>query len=315
MTIVYYDNEPTRRRATAGSRSARNASTASDPDVGRQFNFTVTDAARCDLPADVLAGQCSEPIQVAAGVNDDRRGARTAGTDLVDVVAFPWDRLLTVNLINRTATVEVPVSDCAERRDAGPLRQQGAARPAEGLQGPRAGQRRPGRQDVLLQRRHATSNDQLGPFKITAGRPTQCKIVGIFPIGTTVDGDENLGSRTRQVDEPGEFIDTTGEGSHHPAGHQHHHDHQHRDGPARGLQGTDPVVDCARRSTGRGASRSSRRSSSRSTAARSSPSRRASARRPSASRSATTPSPRSTTTTTSSTRTLRARHHRLPGRP
>jgi hypothetical protein len=49
----------------------------------------------------------------------------------------------------------------------------------------------------------------VGPFGITAAASTQCRIVGNFPIGSTVTVTENLNHDPGQ---PGEFIDTTGEG-------------------------------------------------------------------------------------------------------
>ena len=108
-TIVYYDDEPAPPSGTGFIEVCKNVSW-SDPAVTGPFSFTVTDAAGATYELTVLAGQCSEPIQVAAGVNEVAEHPR-AGTELVDVNAFPGDRLLTVNLINRTATVEVPVSD------------------------------------------------------------------------------------------------------------------------------------------------------------------------------------------------------------
>src|SRR3954465_12607153 len=110
-TIVYYDDEPTPPSGTGFLEVCKNdLHYWWDPDAAGTYTFTVTDAAPATYTLSVIAGQCSEPIQVAAGVNEIVETPK-AGTDLTDVVAFPWDRLLTVNLINRDVTVEVPVSD------------------------------------------------------------------------------------------------------------------------------------------------------------------------------------------------------------
>src|SRR6476619_78601 len=107
MTVIYYDNEPAPPAGTGWLEVCKNALDGwGDPDVSGTFNFTVTDAAAATYQLSVLAGQCSEPIQVAAGVNEIVEAPK-AGTELADVLAFPWDRLLTVNLLNRDVTVEV----------------------------------------------------------------------------------------------------------------------------------------------------------------------------------------------------------------
>src|SRR4029079_610880 len=109
-TIVYYDDEPAPPSGTGYLEVCKNDLDGWwDPDAAGTYSFTVTDAAGATYSLSVLAGQCSPPIQVAAGVNEIVEAPK-AGTDLTDVVAFPWDRLLTVNLINRDVTVEVPVS-------------------------------------------------------------------------------------------------------------------------------------------------------------------------------------------------------------
>ena len=121
-TIVYYDNEPVPPPATAGSRSARTqpCPLGCDGDSGRPrrhraVHFTVTDAAGGDRTTlTVLRG----PVLRA---DPGRRRRRPRSTEHAAGRtpagrrrhAFPGDRLLTVNLINRTATVEVPVSDSA----------------------------------------------------------------------------------------------------------------------------------------------------------------------------------------------------------
>ena len=240
VTVVYYDNEPTPPSGTGWLEVCKNDLDGWwDPDAAGTYSFTVTDAAGATYQLSVLAGQCSEPIQVAAGVNEIVEAPK-AGTDLTDVAAFPWDRLLTVNLINRTVTVEVPVSDSANDETQVHFRneaQRGQLKVCKAL-GP--GQRRPGRPDVLLQPTTRRQRPRTGSTSsITAAATTQCKIDGILPIGTIVKVDE-----TSRRDNPnrcrraGEFIDTTGEGDITiAAGHQHRHDHEHRQGPPRGLQG------------------------------------------------------------------------------
>ena len=149
-TIVYFDDEPTPPAGTGWLEVCKFAYYG-DPAVTGSYDFTVTDQAGATHELSVLVDQCSEPIQVAAGVNEIVEHPK-ANIDLVDVETNPEDRLLTVNLINRSATVEVPVSDSPNDETQVGLLQRGPARPAEGLQGPRAGQRRPDRQGLLLQR-------------------------------------------------------------------------------------------------------------------------------------------------------------------
>src|SRR4051794_24367631 len=206
-TIVYYDDEPTPPSGTGWLEVCKNdLNYWNDPDAAGTYTFTVTDAAQATYTLSVIAGQCSEPIQVAAGVNDIVETPK-AGTDLTDVVAFPWDRLLTVNLINRDVTVEVPVSDSANDETQVHFRneaQRGQLKLCKALGASSA--------DLLTQQFEldfSASNGQSGSTLITAAASTQCKIVGIFPIGSTVTVTENL---DHSVGAPGEFIRTDGEG-------------------------------------------------------------------------------------------------------
>jgi len=205
VTIVYYDDEPLPPAGTGFIEVCKNV-TWSDPDVSGPFGFTVTDAAGATYELTVLAGQCSEPVQVAAGVNTVEEHAR-AGTTLVDVFTFPDDRLLTVNLINRTATVEVPVSDSSNDETQVHFineAQRGQLKVCKALG--------TGSADLVGQTFWFTAsgdNGQLEQFSITAAGSTQCRIVNFFPIGTTVTVTENL---AHGPGDPGEFIDTTGEG-------------------------------------------------------------------------------------------------------
>ena len=201
----------------------------------------------------MLAGQCSEPIQVAAGVNEIVEHAR-ANTELTDVDAFPWDRLLTVNLINRTATVEVPVSDSSNDETQVHFRNEalrGQLKVCKALG--------PGSADLIGQRSTSTSmlprTTTIWAIWITAAGSTQCKIVGFVPIGSR--GRRRGGvRRVRQSRHATTSRASTSTAAapaatstrrrppvhdHDPAGRQHGDDHQHRQGPARGLQGADPL--------------------------------------------------------------------------
>jgi len=204
-TIVYFDNEPTPPSGTGFIEVCKNVIEI-DPDISGPFSFTVTDAAGATYELTVLAGQCSEPIQVAAGVNTVAEHAK-AGTDLVAVFTFPEDRLLTTNLINRTATVEVPVSDSSNDETQVHFfnkAQRGQLKVCKALG--------TGSADLVGQTFWFTAtgdNGQVEYFSITAAGSTQCKIVSFFPIGTTVTVTENL---AHGPGDPGEFIDTTDEG-------------------------------------------------------------------------------------------------------
>ena len=156
------------------------------------FNFTVTDAAEAHLLVSAcIAGQCSEPIQVAAGVNPIVEHG-TGNTVLTDVDAFPEDRLLTVNLINRTATVEVPVSDSPNDETQVYFYNEllrGQLKLCKALG--------PGSADLIGQKfelRATTSPTRstrsCSTRQITAAATTQCKIYGFLPIGLPIKVDE-----------------------------------------------------------------------------------------------------------------------------
>jgi hypothetical protein len=204
-TIVYYDDEPAPPSGTGYLEVCKNFGNI-DPDVSGPFDFTVTDAAGATHELTVIAGQCSEPIVVAAGVNEIAEHAR-AGTDLYAVLTYPSDRLLTTNLINRTATVEVPVS--ASANDETQVHFFNVAQRAQLKICKALG---PGSGDLVGKTFSfvaSGSNGQTTTLDITAGATTQCKIAGVWPIGTTVGVGELL---DRNPGGPGEFIDVTGEG-------------------------------------------------------------------------------------------------------
>ncbi len=216
MTIVYYDNEPAPPAGTGWLEVCKNALEYwGDPAVSGPFDFTVTDAAGATHELTVLAGQCSEPIQVAAGVNEIVEHA-TTNTELTDVAAFPWDRLLTVNLINRTVTVEVPVSDSANDETQVHFRNEALRGQLKLCKALGAGSA-----DLVGQQFHLEVYDNsdpeypyyLGDSWITAAASTQCRIFGFVPIGTPIKvvetfGDDNLD--TWKYDESGQYIDQSG---------------------------------------------------------------------------------------------------------
>src|SRR3954469_19532183 len=179
MTIVYYDNEPTPPAGNGWLEVCKNTDGYSDRDVWGPFSFTVTDGAGATHELTVLAGQCSEPIQVAAGVNTIEEHA-TTNTVLTDVDVFPHDRLLTVNLINRTVTVEVPVSDNPNDETQVDFENEllrGQLKVCKALG--------PGSADLIGKSFYFSlrSGDQwFDGIWITAAAQTQCKIVGFFPI-------------------------------------------------------------------------------------------------------------------------------------
>jgi hypothetical protein len=123
------------------------------------------------------------------------------------VLTYPSDRLLTTNLINRTATVEVPVS--ASVNDETQVHFFNIAQRAQLKVCKALG---PGSADLVGKSFDfvaSGTNGQTSTFSITAGATTQCKIAGVWPIGTTVGVGELL---DRNPGGPGEFIDVTGEG-------------------------------------------------------------------------------------------------------
>jgi hypothetical protein len=214
MTVVYYDNEPAPPAGNGWLEICKNDLLGWwDDAAAGTYNFTVTDAAGATHQLSVIAGQCSEPIQVAAGVNEIVEAAK-ANIDMTDVEVFPWDRLLTVNLLNRDITVEVPVSDSPNDETQVHVRneaQRGQLKVCKALG--------PGSSDLIGQDFYFSVRDLDGPtlgagLEIEAAATTQCKIEGFFPIGHTVDVRENLTAiGDGQIDpNRGDFIDVSGEG-------------------------------------------------------------------------------------------------------
>ncbi len=209
VTVVLYDDEPLPPSGTGWLEICKDAAWLypgyQDPDVYGSFHFDVTDAAGATYSADVLVGQCSEPFQVAAGISEVTEGP-SPGYDLVDVATIPEDRLLTTNLINRTADVEVPASDSSN--DETQLHffnqtQRGQLKICKTLG--------PGSADLNGQvftfdvlDLDGFQRDPLNPRIVASSSGTQCVIVGYFPIGHNVSVTE---------ENPGDFIDSTGGGT------------------------------------------------------------------------------------------------------
>jgi hypothetical protein len=209
VTVALYDDEPLPPSGTGWLEICKDAAPIgqglTDPDVVGPFDFTAVDAAGATYQKTVLAGQCSEPFQVAAGIAEVTEGP-SPGFDLVDAFTIPSDRLLTANLINRTADVEVPASDSSNDETQVHFvnaAQRGQLKICKALG--------PGSADLIGQpftfEASFVSNSGLhvtvlvGP--IIAASSTQCMIAGIFPIGSVV---------TVTEDAPGDFVDVAGEG-------------------------------------------------------------------------------------------------------
>jgi len=210
VTVVMYDDEPTPPAGTGWLEICKDRAQLghyeTDWDVQGPFSFTVIDQADVHYSKTVLAGQCSEPFQVAAGIAEVTEGA-SPGFDLVDVFTIPDDRLLTTNLINRTADVEVPAADSSNDETQVHFvnkTQRGQLKVCKTLG--------PGSNDLVGQKFYFDIyGDNMQPLGvwITAQSQTQCVIVGNFPIGSTVDVEEDLDQSNGGA---GEFIDVSGEG-------------------------------------------------------------------------------------------------------
>ncbi len=217
VTVVMYDDEPTPPSGTGWLEICKDRALLGhyevDWDVQGPFTFSVIDQAGTHYSETVLAGQCSEPFQVAAGISEVTEGP-SPGYDLVDVFTIPDERLLTTNLINRTADVEVPAADSSNDETQVHFvnqTQRGQLKVCKALG--------PGSSDLVGQKFYFDINgDNMQPLGvwITAQAQTQCVIVGNFPIGSTVDVQETCDVivNTLQLDDSGcnEFIDVSGEG-------------------------------------------------------------------------------------------------------
>ncbi len=224
-TAVLYDDEALPPSSTGWLEICKDAAPLAngspDPAVVGPFLFTVEDALGFSYDAAVLAGQCSAPIEVDVGLAQVG-GAGVVhvteqtqpGFSLVDAFTIPSDRLLTADLGNHTADVEVPPSaDPADETQVHFVNkaQRGQLKICKALG--------PGSADLIGQDFYFNvhpldgGNDLTG-IEITAQAQTQCVIVGNFPTGSTVDVEENLAVfGIGQIDPTrGQSIDTSGGG-------------------------------------------------------------------------------------------------------
>jgi hypothetical protein len=200
VTVVLYDDEPAAPQGNGYLEICKDRARLDhdgyDWDVQGEFEFTVTDAAGDEQDVTVLAGQCSAPLLVAAGVAHVQEHARP-GYTLVNTFTIPEDRWLSENLINGTADVEVPVSD--DPADETQLhfvnaRERGQLKVCKALGSGSAdliGRTFTFSLTDVTDPENAKPIDLRYPLEITAGSSTQCKIVDYFPIGTVIQVDEN----------------------------------------------------------------------------------------------------------------------------
>jgi hypothetical protein len=212
-TIVLFDDEPIPPSGTGFIEVCKNPPGFTDPAVTGLWHFTITDSAGTVYERDVVTGQCTEHIQIAAGIATVQETART-GFQLTDIFTQPADALVNSNLINRTADVEIPTS-------SSPLDEVMVAfvnKPITSLfkvckaLGPNS--------SVLVGQTfhfHVTDITDpdnevfLGDVAVTAGTSTGCTPFRILPIGTVVRVDEFFGPDNPMTpfDESGQFITTT----------------------------------------------------------------------------------------------------------
>jgi hypothetical protein len=215
MTIVYFDNEAHTPQGNGWLEVCKDRALLDynqyDWAVYGNFHFTIQDAAGATYERDVLAGQCSEPIEVAAGIARVTEAKRD-GIDLVDAWTLPEDRFQGSNLLNGTVDVEVPVS--SDPNDETQVHfvnkaQRAQLKVCKALGGPGASALVgvPFYFNVAVDGYMKTLARE---FKIVAGATTQCKIWGDVTLGTEVEVTEDLDHGVGQL---GEFIDTTGEGT------------------------------------------------------------------------------------------------------
>ncbi len=212
-TVALFDDEPIPPSGTGTLEICKTAAElapgVADPDVHGPFTFTAVDAAGAsygpftiNVPNPNL-GQvyCTDGFTVAAGIAEVTEGP-SPGFDLVDAFAFPGDRFLTANLINRTVDVEVPTSaDPNDETQAIFVNQTQRAQlklcKALG----------PGSADLIKQVFYidwSSDSGTAGTAAITAQATTQCVVVGFLPIGATV---------TLSEQNPGQFVDSSGPSS------------------------------------------------------------------------------------------------------
>jgi len=213
VTVALFDDEPVAPSGTGTLEICKTAAQLSngyaDPDVHGPFSFTAVDSAGQSYgPFTIVIPNpnygntfCTAPFTVAAGIATVTEGP-SPGFDLVDVFTSPQDALLTSNLINRTADVEVASStDPTQETQVTFVNQTQRAQlklcKALGA----------GSADLIGQKfaiDWSSDSGASGTTWITAQASTQCVIVGNLPIGATV----SLSERN-----PGDFIDSSGPSS------------------------------------------------------------------------------------------------------
>ena len=188
--VLLFDNEPIPPTGTGFIEVCKDAGSPNGSDsevLGEEFTFTIDESDGSSQDVDVLGGQCSAPIVVAAGLVRVTEHANP-GFTLVDVYTIPEDRLLDENLINRTADVEVPTSDnpndetqvhFVNERDRAQLKICKALGPGSSAFS--------GMEFVFgVVDLDGFQRDPLNPRVTASSAGTQCVIVDEFPIGNRV---------------------------------------------------------------------------------------------------------------------------------
>ncbi len=206
QNVIIFDNEAVAPEQSGFIEICKDAALTGpgftpDPEVlGQQFTFTVDPPDGPSFDVTTFAGQCTMALEVAAGVVRVTEHAK-AGFRLVDVFTDPDTALLFDNIINRTADVEVPVSDnpnfesqvhFVNARDRAQFKLCKALAPGS---------------EVLAGMTFTFDVTDLDapvptPQDVSIIAPG-CKDVGQFPVGHRIDVQE---------DDAGPFVSTSGEG-------------------------------------------------------------------------------------------------------
>jgi hypothetical protein len=212
-TVALFDDEPIPPSGTGTLEICKTAAELShgyaDPDVHGPFTFTAVDAAGTSYgPFTIVVPNpnngniyCTQPFTVAAGIAEVTEGP-SPGFDLVDVFTNPADRLLTTNLINRTADVEVPSST-----DPNDETQVVFVNQTQRAQLKLCKTLGPASADLIGKTFYidwSSDSGSSGVTAITAQASTQCVVVGNLPIGATVSLHE---------EDAGPFVDESGPSS------------------------------------------------------------------------------------------------------
>jgi hypothetical protein len=213
-TIVLFDNEAIPPSGTGFIEICKNPPGFQDPAVTGSWHFTITDSdGNFVTSRDVLTNQCTNAIQVPAGIVTVTETSRP-GFQLVDIFTDPPDALVNSNTLNGTADVEVPTSaNEADEVQVNFVNQaiRSQLKICKAL-GPNS--------SVLVGQtfffRVTNITDPnnpvpLGTASVQAAGTTQCTIFGNVPTGTVVQVDEVFGpdNPATPFDESGQFITTT----------------------------------------------------------------------------------------------------------